>query len=189
VTREKAGVATLFDARSGRRERRIRSGNGVSLSAAAFTPDGQTFAVAATGLPRTDRSTVVFYDVDTGEVRRRSEIPLLADGLAFTNDGKSFVAYTQRVGTKVSLSLFDSASFQQIGDPMDVDGLPTGSFAATRNGRRVVVGRQGLPAVAWAVDPKLWEQRACQIAGRTLTQGEWARYFPDRRYDPACRSS
>ena len=29
--------------------------------------------------------------------------------------------------------------------------------------------------------------RACTVAGRTLTRGEWALYLPGTPYAPACR--
>jgi hypothetical protein len=31
-----------------------------------------------------------------------------------------------------------------------------------------------------------WAARACALAGRALTRDEWARYLPDRPYEPAC---
>jgi len=40
----------------------------------------------------------------------------------------------------------------------------------------------------WDVDPASWEARACQIAGRPLTQAEWQVNLPDRPYDPTCTS-
>jgi hypothetical protein len=36
------------------------------------------------------------------------------------------------------------------------------------------------------VDPERWEQRACEIANRTLTPEEWEEYLPGRPYEPAC---
>ncbi|MEU1973531.1 BTAD domain-containing putative transcriptional regulator [Microbacterium sp. NPDC019599] len=37
-----------------------------------------------------------------------------------------------------------------------------------------------------SADPEIWLERACDIAGRDLTQEEWATVFEDRPYDPAC---
>jgi hypothetical protein len=31
-----------------------------------------------------------------------------------------------------------------------------------------------------------WDQRACSVAGRTLTSDEWAQYLPGRAYRPSC---
>ena len=36
-------------------------------------------------------------------------------------------------------------------------------------------------------EPAAWEQRACQVAGRVLTEQEWAEILGARPYAPACR--
>ena len=35
-------------------------------------------------------------------------------------------------------------------------------------------------------EPAVWEERACEIAGRVLTQQEWAEFLGSRSYAPAC---
>lgn len=35
-------------------------------------------------------------------------------------------------------------------------------------------------------EPAVWEERACEIAGRVLTQQEWAEFVGPRSYAPAC---
>ena len=36
-------------------------------------------------------------------------------------------------------------------------------------------------------EPDVWLERACQIAGRVLTEQEWAELMGSRSYNPACR--
>ena len=36
-------------------------------------------------------------------------------------------------------------------------------------------------------EPAVWEERACEVAGRVLTEAEWAEFMGSRPYDPACR--
>ena len=38
----------------------------------------------------------------------------------------------------------------------------------------------------WNLDPGAWKQKACDIAGRNLTQAEWAEYIPDKPYKATC---
>ncbi|HEY0326157.1 MAG TPA: hypothetical protein VGC46_09325, partial [Allosphingosinicella sp.] len=35
-------------------------------------------------------------------------------------------------------------------------------------------------------EPAAWEERACEIAGRVLTEQEWAESLGSRSYAPAC---
>ena len=53
----------------------------------------------------------------------------------------------------------------------------TGLLVSTLDGR------------TWTVDTRLttWVERACRIAGRNLTENEWAQFFPDRPYQVTCR--
>ncbi|TFD79206.1 hypothetical protein [Cryobacterium fucosi] len=37
-----------------------------------------------------------------------------------------------------------------------------------------------------AAEPAVWEERACEIAGRVLTQQEWAEFLGSRSYALAC---
>ena len=36
-------------------------------------------------------------------------------------------------------------------------------------------------------EPAVWEERACQVAGRVLTEEEWEELLGARPYAPACR--
>ncbi len=39
---------------------------------------------------------------------------------------------------------------------------------------------------SWDMDPLLWENLACTIAGRNFTQTEWNRFFPKEEYRVTC---
>ena len=186
VARENAGTATFFDAGSGRRKGVFRLGQGLAMSALAYSPDGRTLAIAATPVPRSARSSVLMLDPDTHRVRASSELPSIADRLVFLHDGAMFATVTDSDG-RAELSLWDSKSLTRIGEPLDGPGAWNGAgMDAAPGGRRVAVGTSE-GAVAWDVDPNTWAQRACAIAGRTLTRSEWKRYLPGRPYHPACR--
>jgi hypothetical protein len=36
-------------------------------------------------------------------------------------------------------------------------------------------------------EPAVWQERACQVAGRVLTEEEWEKFLGARPYAPACR--
>ena len=38
----------------------------------------------------------------------------------------------------------------------------------------------------WDPRPDAWEAHACRVAGRNLTQAEWAELFPDQDYRVTC---
>ena len=40
--------------------------------------------------------------------------------------------------------------------------------------------------VLWNLDPQILVQKACQAAGRDLTNAEWATYVPHYNHSPLC---
>jgi WD40 repeat protein len=58
----------------------------------------------------------------------------------------------------------------------------------TPSGHSVVVVSDTGAGWVWDVDPSDWLARACQVAGRSLTQQEWQELLPDRPYHATCGS-
>jgi hypothetical protein len=58
---------------------------------------------------------------------------------------------------------------------------------ANNDGSGMVAGTTNGYAVAWDLDIAHWADTACRLAGRNLTQSEWARYLPTEPYHTSCR--
>jgi hypothetical protein len=82
-------------------------------------------------------------------------------------------------------SVLGQSWFPGVG-PQDED--PTLAAAFTSDGRKLFIVLETGEAWVWDVDPVSWEARACQIAGRSLTQAEWSVNLPDRPYHATCGS-
>jgi hypothetical protein len=102
--------------------------------------------------------------------------------LAFDPGGKTLATVTVH-GTA---RLWDVASLHQIGL-----ALPGPSAVATAgfdpDGSHLVTLYEEGTGVVWDVDPDHWKQRACSVAGRSLTREEWEELLPERSYQPACQ--
>ena len=85
--------------------------------------------------------------------------------------------------------LWDVATGTTLGDPLPGPG-PDDWVAAyfTPDGHRVVVISMTGSGWIWDVDQSDWIARACQVAGRSLTQQEWHEFLPDRPYHATCGS-
>jgi hypothetical protein len=55
-----------------------------------------------------------------------------------------------------------------------------------RDDRTLVSERADGTFVGISADPAIWFARACEVAGRGLSEEEWRAVFGDRAYDPAC---
>jgi hypothetical protein len=51
----------------------------------------------------------------------------------------------------------------------------------------VIAGADG-SVRTWDLRVETWLAKACQMAGRGLTQEEWRTYLPDRAYRDPCRA-
>ncbi len=98
-----------------------------------------------------------------------------------------------------SVALWDVASQEPIGPPLGTtvdqgdDAGVTAGFTAdgahlfvlyTGEDRASNLGR----AIRWEVDPELWLQRACTLAGGGLTPDQWEEVVPEQDYPSVCPS-
>jgi hypothetical protein len=139
---------------------------------AAFSPDG---TLVATGSPN---GTVQFRDART--FARLGAPVTVAEGfvssLAFSPDGSLLAAGDLNKSIAASTTrLIDVATRQTVGEPLV--GLPRppsfspdGATMATSSSRNTLL---------WSLDPVIWRERACEIAGRSLTDAEVRKYLPN----------
>jgi WD40 repeat protein len=127
------------------------------------------------------------YDTRTWRLRGR---PLTAhDGPVVTvnlsPDGQT-LATTSDDGTT---RLWDVASGRPIGAALPGLAPHDAAAAFVDHGTHLVTlddtGRGNL----WDIRPRAWAQRACEVAGRTLTRAEWIDALPERKFAPACAAS
>jgi len=98
------------------------------------------------------------------------------------------VALTADDGVEV----WDTSTGTEVTPPLP--GAPTqtsnpggaGNVAFTPDGRRLLISSPNGLLTIWALTPRVWTRQACQVAGRDITQREWHKYIPDRRYTSVC---
>jgi WD40 repeat protein len=152
------------------------------VSALAFSPDGQTLGMG------TAMGRILFYDLQTGEVRQAvteglnlKNLTLVINSLAFGPSGSDLVAAGFHTG-RVALWQVSTRD-------------PIGQFAESANGEvtalsfRKDTGTGWLKLVAatnlgemreFEVDVRAWQQRACAVAGnRDMTQEEKSKFRVD----------
>jgi hypothetical protein len=54
-------------------------------------------------------------------------------------------------------------------------------------GHHLVAGGDEKKAWIWNTDPESAARVVCDTTGAGITEEEWAKYVPDRQYDPPCR--
>ncbi len=138
------------------------------------SPDGDTVAVA-TG------STVGFYDARTMVPQGGLIDTGLTDGgwLAYSRDGRSIVVQTGNTAR-----LIDVAGRQPVGPVLALD--PASGPVFSHDSKILGTSVAGHGGALMSVDPTVWRQQACAMAGRNLTRSEWARYLPGETPRATC---
>ena len=142
-------------------------------SVADFSPDSRQLAIAAgNGIVVASTSTG-----DIAETLRDHDGAVIA--VEFRPNGELVTAGAD--GAIITWDLGDwSAGFRT-----DTFTRPTASVELDE--RTVALEQSDGTTQVIVADPAAWEERACQVAGRVLTEQEWAELFGARPYAPACR--
>jgi WD40 repeat protein/DNA-binding SARP family transcriptional activator len=170
------GRAIVWNIDESRVERTIPIDN-TSAGPSDISNDGTTLATAGSSGKR-------LWDISTGAQIGPTFTGGQGNTVDLSPDGSTLVA----AGTG-QVVMWDVATGIVIGRPFQPAG-PKAELAASfaPDGRRLFVVADTGEAFVWDVDPASWEARACQIAGRSLTEAEWQVNLPDRSYDPTCGS-
>ncbi len=145
---------------------------------AKFSPDGRILATGG------GDGALSFWDTSTW---RRIGRPVQAHAgfvltVAFDPSGQT-LATSSSDGT---VKLWDVASHRQIGAALPG---PANQWVLARfspDGDRLPAVYLSGVAYMWDVTTRAWKDRACAVAGRTLTRDEWQDFLPDRPYEPPC---
>ena len=143
----------------------------------AFAPDGVLATGTAGGIlqlwnPTSGQQLAGPLAVTAGPVT----------SIAFDSTGE-LIATTGQDGTA---KLWFTSSLQQEGTEFRTDpGAPASAAFSADSRDLLVVDNQG-SAFTWPASLADWEQRACAIAGRSLTRAEWSRYLTGSSYAQVC---
>ena len=128
----------------------------------ALSSDGATLASVGGG-------SIQLWDVE-----RASRI---GPPLSGSRRGTTLVAW----GPQGLISAGSERVGEEVFGPVNVFEVPAESDAIGPD-----FNRGTLSVVVWDLDPIRLVASACRLAGRSLTDGEWAEYLPGADYDPVC---
>jgi WD40 repeat protein len=170
------GRALSLDARTGRVLHAVHAAD-APITSVAFAPDGTLATGAFRGIVQRWNAA--------GD---RLGDPLLAaagqvGSIAFSRDGTLFATTG---GNDGAVKLWSARDQQQLGVALPGSPDRWGNAVFAPNGRTIVAVYDDGRGTVWPTTIEAWEQRACAVAGRTLTRTEWTRYVPGRAYTHVC---
>jgi WD40 repeat protein len=142
-------------------------------------PDGSTVAVAG------DTGEIASIDVSTGhEQRRSSSLGAEVWSLNYSDDGELLVSGAEDGG----VSLWDAATLELLGTvypPHLGKPVPAGAQFIGDTHDVAIASHDGR-VYRWETDLDRALDFACQMAGRNLTEAEWAEFLPAQPYQSVC---
>jgi WD40 repeat protein/DNA-binding SARP family transcriptional activator/energy-coupling factor transporter ATP-binding protein EcfA2 len=147
--------------------------------AAASSPDGSTLAVAG------NAGEIVTTDVRTGdELRRSTSLGFTVRWLAYSDDGELLLSAAENGG----VSLWDATTLDPLGTaypPHHGAPIPAGA-QFIGDSHDVAIASYDGKVYRWETDLDRALDFACQMAGRDLTEDEWAQFLPAQPYESVC---
>jgi DNA-binding SARP family transcriptional activator/WD40 repeat protein len=143
------------------------------------SPDGSIVAVAG------DTGQIVTIDVSTGaEERRSTSLGAEVWWLNYSDDGELLVSGAADGG----VSLWDAATLDLLGTVFPPHrGRPVAAGAQfIGDTHDVAIASYDGTVYRWDTDVERALDFACQMAGRDLTEDEWAQFLPAQPYQSVC---
>ena len=147
-------------------------------AASVASPDGSTVAVGG------DTGELVVIDIASGAQRRSTSLGAQLVSLHYSDDGELLVSGASDGGA----SLWDAATLDLLGTVYPPHhGEPTPSSAHfIGDTHDVAIASYDGRVYRWDTDLGRAIDFACQMAGRDLTEQEWAQFLPTQPYRSVC---
>jgi WD40 repeat protein len=149
----------------------------------AVTFDHTGTALAAAGFS----GSVIVWDTAHWERKLELTIDNAVLSLAFSPDGAVLAAGTETG----EVQFIDMATGKPIGGPVNGQRDWVNTVAFSPDGESLVAGSEDgsismISSTAWTDDVAALGETLCNVAGRGLTEDEWAEFVPLKPYDPGC---
>lgn len=150
---------------------------GATVQLAIPSPDGTRLLVdlGDTGVGLLDAASLTWISRPNA-----AQAHLVGYNTRFSDDGALVASVAEG-----KLSHWDAHTGAYLGSvTVNGDGDP----AFTKDNTQILFAGFDGSLLTWTIDPKSWLARACQLAGRPLTEQEWRNYLPGRPFSPVCDS-
>ncbi len=172
------GTISFWDMEQGIQIGSLLYASGIDINSLAYSLDGRHLAA---GL---DDGTVIIWTPSEPNLPpaalKGHAGPVLS--VAFSTDGRILATG----GADAAIFLWDLQTFHNIGQALTMPGAAVTALAFNPPNTILAAGSADGRLVLWDIDPRSWQQQACELAARNLTPTEWQKYFPNEDYQETC---
>jgi WD40 repeat protein len=152
-------------------------GNNDSIYSLVYTPDGKFFYSGGADRLIVQWDSLTLTPTQSFSTSHTSAI----SNLAFSPDRSTLYS----TGNDRTLRFWDIIDQREIGQAMSGHEGPIHSLNITRDGEILMTASRDRIRV-WELNPKAWQAKACQVAGRNLSLKDWSTFIPGEAYRKTC---
>ena len=154
------------------------------ITGLAFSPDGEMLASGSWD------NTIILWDISVPGEPKSFGQPLTGHSdivwrLSFSPDG-NMLASGSSDNTVILWDVTNPSAPLRLGQPLTGHSGVVLDVSFSPNGKILASGSSDFTVILWDVGSEAWKTRACNIAGRNLTQEEWDLYLPYYDYQQTC---
>lgn len=148
------------------------------ITAVAFSPDNQLVATGSAN------GSLVFWQTDTGQALTLPQNSTTGriNALLFNPDGQTLAS----VGNDPSLTLWSAQTYQRYAVQLVEHTAPIMALQYDETGDFLVTAGADGRLVKWKANLNQWQQLACQLTNRSLTNQEWMQYVGSGPNQASC---
>jgi WD40 repeat protein len=156
-----------------------------TIAALAFQPASDILAFAGEG------KKIYQSEIVNGALGEAIGLPMASHtdqvtALAYGPLGSSDIGVLASSSRDNSLIIWNPDTSQQLNGALPQSTDTIRSMAISGDGRYLLSGSEDGSLLRWDIDPQSWIERLCQLAGRNLTESEWAQFFRQVPYRETC---
>jgi WD40 repeat protein len=148
------------------------------ITAVAFSPDNTLLATGSAN------GSLVFWQTETGQALTlpQSSTTGRVNAIAFNPDGQTLAS----VGNDPTLTLWSAQTYQRYAVQLLEHTAPIWALQYDATGDFLVTAGADGRLVLWKANLMQWQQMACQLTNRSLTNQEWMQYVGSGPNQASC---
>jgi DNA-binding SARP family transcriptional activator/WD40 repeat protein len=172
------GRDLVLDATTAQTRQTLRPIGREYTASLAFAPNGTLATGTLSGI-------VQLWNPISGQ-QVAGPLPVTAgpiSSIAFDPGGRRFATTGSQDG---AVKLWSTSTLRQDGTTLNTDQRAAAAAVFEPHGNSLLVVDSHGSGFSWPTSLAAWERRACTVAGRNLTRGEWARFVTGHAYAKVC---
>jgi lysozyme len=172
------GAITFWDLEQGSLTGRVLTYSTISVQSLAFSPEGRYLAAGFTD------GNIAIWDLETEGANPTVLVGHATRVISLAYGGSGNVLASGSAAGAVIL--WDLETNNPVGQQFSGPNASASALAIDADENLLAAGFEDGTVLIWDIDIDSWKIKACQRAGRNMTEAEWTKYMAEMDYQTTC---